>query len=137
MARLIHQTPTTELEDQQDSILPAIENALATTTQLLGKPHNVCLTGWLQPVLNKERLCIASPVFKLLLCRRDEANDASRLGNNEISLMKQIGLNSVTKNRTLQYPNLTNSIKQRTAADMCMVRGFIWNKEEQGADADV
>jgi hypothetical protein len=33
---------------------------------------NVCLTGWLQPVLNKERLRIASPVFKLLLCRCDE-----------------------------------------------------------------
>jgi len=29
---------------------------------------NVCLTGWLQPVLDKERLRIASPVFKLLLC---------------------------------------------------------------------
>jgi len=68
---------------------------------LLGKPHNVCLTGWLQPVLNKERLRIASPVFKLLLCRCDEAGDASRLGNNEISLMNQIGLNSVAKNRTL------------------------------------
>jgi hypothetical protein len=39
-------------------------------TQLLGKPHNVCLTGWLQPVLNKERLRIASPVFKLLLGAR-------------------------------------------------------------------
>jgi hypothetical protein len=69
---VIHQTQTTELEDQQDSILPAIATALATTTQLLGKPHNVCLTGWLQPVLNKERLLIASPVFKLLLCRYDE-----------------------------------------------------------------
>ena len=48
---------------------------------------NVCLTGWLQPVLNKERLRIASPVFKLLLCRCDETGYASRLGNNEISLM--------------------------------------------------
>ena len=134
---MIHPTPTTELEDPQDSILPAIATALATTTQLLGKPHNVCLTGWLQPVLNKERLRIASPVFKLLLCRCDEANDASRLGNNEIGPVKRIGLNSVTKNRTLQYPNLTNSIKQRTAADVGMVLGFIWNKEEQGADADV
>ncbi len=79
-----HGTPTTELEDQKDSILPAILAALATTTQLPGKPHNVCLTGWLQPVLNKERLRIASPVFKLLLCRCDEASNASRLGNNEI-----------------------------------------------------
>jgi hypothetical protein len=69
---LIHSTPTTELEGPQDSILPAITAALATTTQLPGKPHNVCLTGWLQPVLDKERLLIASPVFKLLLCRYDE-----------------------------------------------------------------
>jgi hypothetical protein len=98
---LIHRTSTTELEDLQDSILPAIETALATTTQLLGKPHNVCLTGWLQPVLNKERLRIASPVFKLLLCRCDETGDASLLGNNEIKPMKRIDLNSVTKNRTL------------------------------------
>jgi len=51
--------------------------------------------------------------------------------------MKQIGLNSVTKNRTLKYPNLTNPIKQRTAADAGMVHGFIWNKEEQGAGVDV
>jgi hypothetical protein len=52
------------------------------------------------------------------------------LGNNETKPMKQIGLNSVTKNRTLQYPNLTNLIKQRTAADAGMVLGFTWNKEE-------
>ena len=88
-------------------------------------------------MLNKERLRIASPVFKLLLCRCDEAGNASLLGNNEIKPLKQIGLNSVTKNRTLQYPNPTNLIKQRTAANVCMVRGFTWNKEEQGADADV
>jgi hypothetical protein len=99
--------------------------------------HNVCLTGWLQPVLDKERLLIASPVFKLLLCRYDETSDASRLGNNEIKPPKRIGQNSVTKNRTLQYPNLTNPIKQRTAADVGMVLGFTWNKEEQDADADV
>jgi hypothetical protein len=104
---------------------------------LLGKPHNVCLTGWLQPVLNKERLLIASPVFKLLLCRCDEAGNASRLGNNEIEPPKRIDLSNVTKNRTLQYPNPPNLIKQRTAADAGMVLGFIWNKEEQGAGADV
>ena len=72
-----------------------------------------------------------------MLCRYDETSNASRLGNNEIKLLKQIGLNSVTKNRTLQYPNLTNLIKQRTAADVGMVHGPNWNKEEQGADADV
>jgi hypothetical protein len=98
---MIHQTQTTELEGLQDSILPAITAALATTTQLLGKPHNVCLTGWLQPVLNKERLRIASPVFKLLLCRCHETSYASRLGNNEIRPLKRIGLNSVMKNRAL------------------------------------
>jgi hypothetical protein len=87
---MIHPTPTTELEDQLHSIIPAIAAALATTTQLLGKPHNVCLTGWLQPVLNKERLCIASPVFKLLLCRCDETCYASRLGSNEIQPMKRL-----------------------------------------------
>jgi hypothetical protein len=59
------------------------------------------------------------------------------LGNNEIQPMKQIGLNGVTKKRTLQYPNLTNLIKQRTAADAGMVLGFIRNKEEQGTGADV
>jgi len=59
------------------------------------------------------------------------------LGHNEIEPMKQIALNSVTKNRTPKYPNLTKPIKQRTAADVDMVLGFIWNKEEQGTDADV
>ena len=46
-------------------------------------------------------------------------------------------MNNVTKNGTLIYQNLTNPIKQRTAAGAGMVLGFIWNKEEQGADADV
>ncbi|GAA4501427.1 hypothetical protein GCM10023095_24530 [Pseudaeromonas paramecii] len=72
-----------------------------------------------------------------MLCRCDETSDASRLGNNEIKPMKQIGLNSVTKNRTLIYQIQANLITQRTAADAGMVIGFIWNKEEQGADADV
>jgi len=59
------------------------------------------------------------------------------LGNNEIKPMKRIALNSVTKNRALQYPNQPNLIQQRTAADMGMVHGPNWNKEEQGAGADV
>jgi len=41
-------------------------------------------------VLNKERLRIASPVFKLLLCRYDKTSNASRLGNNEIKPMKRL-----------------------------------------------
>ena len=88
-------------------------------------------------MLNKERLRIASPVFKLLLCRCGEAGDTSRLGNNEIKPMKQTGLSCVTKNSTLIYPSQPNLIKQRTAANVGMVLGFLWNKEEQGADADV
>jgi len=122
------------LEDLQDSILPAIETALATTTRLLGKPHNILVMG---------RACfLRVPVseandLNFLLCSSVNISDASRLGNNEIKPMKQIGPNSVTKNRTLQFQNLTNSIKQRTAADASMLLGFIWNKEEQGADADV
>ncbi|WP_460881925.1 hypothetical protein [Pseudaeromonas pectinilytica] len=59
------------------------------------------------------------------------------MGNNEIPSLKQIGLNSVTKNRTPKDPNLTNRIKQRTAADVGMVLGFMWSKEEQGAGANV
>ena len=72
-----------------------------------------------------------------LLCRCIETCYASRLSNNEIQLMKRISLNSVTKNRALQYRSQPNLIKQRTAADVDMVIGFTWNKEEQGADADV
>lgn len=93
--------------------------------------HNVCLTGWLQPVLNKERLLIASPVFKLLLCRCDETSDASRLGNNEIKSLKHIELNSVTKNRTLQYPNQPNLIKQRTVDDVGMVHDLLGTKKSR------
>jgi hypothetical protein len=88
-------------------------------------------------VLNKERLRIASPVFKLLLCRCDDAGDASRLGNNEIQPMNRIGQNSVTKNRMPNNPIKPNLMEQRTATDVGMVYGPYWNKEEQGADADV
>ncbi len=55
----------------------------------------------------------------------------------KLSRMKQTGLSSVTKNRTLIYPSQTNLIEQRTGADVGMVHGPNWNKEEQGADADV
>jgi hypothetical protein len=102
--------------------------------QWLGKPHNILLMG---------RACsLRVPVseandLNYLLCRCDKTSDASRLGNNEIQPMKRIALNSVAKNRTPKYPNQTNLIKQRTAADAGMVHGFIWNKEEQGADVDV
>ena len=69
--------------------------------------------------------------------RRDDTGYASRLGSNETKPMQQIGLNSVTKHRTLIYPSQANLITQRTAADAGMILEFIWKKEEQGADADV
>ena len=69
--------------------------------------------------------------------RRDEASDASRLGNNEIEPPKLIGLNGVTKNRAPNNPIKPNPMEQRTAADVGMVYGPNWNKEELGADADV
>ena len=75
--------------------------------------------------------------LNFLLCRCDDAGNASRLGNNEIKPLKQIELNSATKNRALIYLSQPNWMTQRTAADMDMVHGFIWNKVEQGADADV
>jgi hypothetical protein len=42
---MIHPTLTTELEDQLHSIIPAIAAALATTTQIPGKPHNILVMG--------------------------------------------------------------------------------------------
>ncbi|WP_270809777.1 hypothetical protein, partial [Aeromonas sp. QDB18] len=45
-------------------------------------------------------------------------------------------VNTVPVN-TYIYPSQTNLIEQRTAADTGMVHGQNWNKEEQGADADV
>jgi hypothetical protein len=78
---LIHSTPTTEFEDLQDSILPAIATALATTTQLLGKPHNILVMG--RAAFMRVPVSEANDL-NFLLCRCDEAGDASRLGNNEI-----------------------------------------------------
>jgi hypothetical protein len=81
---MFHQTRTRGLENQHDSIFPAIATAFATTTQLPGKPHNILVMG---------RACfLRVPVseasdLNFLLCRCDEADDASRLGNSEISLM--------------------------------------------------
>jgi len=66
--------------------------------------------------------------LKFLLCRCDETSNASSLGNNEIKPMKQLGLNSALKNRTTNDPRQANLIKQRTAADVGMVHGFIWTK---------
>jgi hypothetical protein len=109
---MIRQTQTTELEGQQDSMLPAIATALATTTQLLGKPHNILVMG---------RACfLRVPVseandLNFLLCRCDETGYASRLGNNEIPPMKQIEPNSAMKNRAPNNPIKANLLEQRRA----------------------
>jgi len=71
------------------------------------------------------------------LCGCDETGYASRLGNNDIKPMQLIDLSSATKNRTPIRPNQPNQMTQRTAADVGMVLGFTWHKEEQCADADV
>jgi hypothetical protein len=42
---MIHPTPTTELEDQQDSILPAITAALVTTTSIAWKTAQLLIVG--------------------------------------------------------------------------------------------
>jgi hypothetical protein len=57
--------------------------------------------------------------LNFLLCRCDETDYASRLGNNEIKPMKQIGLNSVTKNRALNNPIKPNLLEQRRAGRWC------------------
>ena len=75
--------------------------------------------------------------LNFLLCSSVNISDASRLGNNESKPMQLIELNSVTKNRTPNNPIKPNLLEQRTAADAGMVHGPNWNKEEQGADADV
>ena len=65
-----------------------------------------------------------------MLCRCDEAGDTSLLGNNETKPPKQIGLNSVTKNRTLIYPSQPNPIKQRTAADAAWLVDLLGTKKK-------
>ena len=59
----------------------------------------------------------------------NEAGYDSRLGNNEIKPLKQTGLSSVTKNRTLIYPSQADLIKQRTAADVGMVSDLFGTKK--------
>ena len=66
-----------------------------------------------------------------MLCRNDETSYASRLGNNDIKPPKQIGLNSVTKNRTLIYPSQPNPIKQRTAADAAWLVDLLGTKKSR------
>jgi hypothetical protein len=131
---MIYPTLTTELADLQASILPAITTALVPIHSIAWKAaqhFSYGARGFMRvPVSEANDL-------NYLLCHCDETGDASRLGNNDLWPLNQIGLNSVTKNRTLIYPSQANLIKQRTAANAGMVLGFIWNKEEQGADADV
>jgi hypothetical protein len=113
---MILQTQTTELEGLQDSILPAITAALATTTQLPGKPHNTLVMG---------RACFLrvpeseANDLNFLLCRCNETGYASRLGNNEIQPLIRIGLNSVMKNRAPNNPIKPNPMGQRRAGRWC------------------
>jgi len=69
--------------------------------------------------------------LNFLLCRCDETGNASRLGNNEIQLMKRISLNSVTENRTLIYLSQLNWMTQRTAADAGMALDLFGTKKNR------
>ncbi len=60
----------------------------------------VCLTGWLQLVLNKERLRIARPVFKLLLRRYDKTSNTS-LQSDEHSFCHPIQHRALLETETL------------------------------------
>jgi hypothetical protein len=83
---------------------------------LLGKPHNTLVMG---------RACFLrvpeseANDLNFLLCRCIETGYASRLGNNEIEPMKQIGLNSVMKNRAPNNPIKPNLMEQRRARHWC------------------
>jgi hypothetical protein len=57
--------------------------------------------------------------LNFLLCRCHETSYASRLGNNEIQPMKQIGLNSAMKNRAPNCPIKPNLLEQRRAGRWC------------------
>jgi hypothetical protein len=53
--------------------------------------------------------------LNFLLCRCTETSYASRLDNNEIQLLKLIGLNSAMKNRAPNNPIKPNLLEQRRA----------------------
>jgi hypothetical protein len=57
--------------------------------------------------------------LNFLLCRDNETSYASRLSNNEIKPMKQIGLNSAMKNKTPNDPFKPNLMEQRRAGRWC------------------
>jgi hypothetical protein len=57
--------------------------------------------------------------LNFLLCRYNETGYASRLGNNEIKPMKQIGLSSAMKNRAPNCPIKPNLLEQRRARHWC------------------
>jgi hypothetical protein len=57
--------------------------------------------------------------LNFLLCRCNKTSYASRLGNNEIKPMKQIGLNSAMKNRTPNNPIKPNLLEQRRTRRWC------------------
>jgi hypothetical protein len=57
--------------------------------------------------------------LNFLLCRYTETSYASRLGNNEIPLLKHTGLNSVMKNRTPNNAIKPNLLEQRRIRHWC------------------
>jgi hypothetical protein len=57
--------------------------------------------------------------LNFLLCRCHETSYASRLGNNEIQPMQQIGLNSAMKNRAPNDPIKTSLMEQRRVGRWC------------------
>ncbi len=124
---MLNWTKTTGLENQQDSILSDMATALVPITTAAWKTaqhFSYGARGFMRvPVSEANDL-------NFLLCRSVNISNAIRLGDREIKPMTHIGLNSVTKNRALIYPYQPNLIKQRTAADVGMVNGFTWNKEE-------
>jgi hypothetical protein len=57
--------------------------------------------------------------LNFLLCRCIETGYTSRLGNNEIQLLKQIGLNNAMKNRAPNCSIKPNLLEQRRAGHRC------------------
>jgi hypothetical protein len=57
--------------------------------------------------------------LNFLLCRDNETSYASRLSNNEIKPLKQIGLNSAMKNRAPNNAIKPNLLEQRRTRHWC------------------
>jgi hypothetical protein len=113
---MFHCARTTALEDQRDSILSDIATALVPITATAWKTaqhFSYGARGFMRvPVSEANDL-------NFLLCRCAETSYASRLGNNEIQPMQQIGLNSAMKNRAPNNPIKPNLLEQRRTRHWC------------------